>query len=169
MPAYLQKQVEFVEDFYSPNEDEITKIADFLSSCKTIIDLGCGSGCVIRKLGERLPSSNLLGIDTRFYWDGTPPAEGNVSFEFISTEILATKTRFYDGVICAWPPENCRWLGALLDLRPHKIVWVEGREHCTGEWGEQWPVFISAGFKRVKHWKNKNSEIELWKKLEAGE
>lgn len=63
-----------------------------------VIDLGCGTGELTRKLADHLPGSSVLGIDSseEMLKDSVPFANGQAQFEHLSIEEQVNQDRKWD-------------------------------------------------------------------------
>lgn len=108
--------LEIVENFFIPSENDLKQITECIQDCETIVDIGSGYGHLTNKIAERSPEKSFLGIDT-MYWDKAfvmPEGGKNVKFKFTGIEAMACE-RFnknikkYDCVLCCWMPEGSDW------------------------------------------------------------
>jgi len=76
----------------------ILNLIDFKSNITRILDVGCGTGRLLRKINERYPNAQLIGVD---------PAEGMIE----KARQLMTDTKFFVG-----PAESLPLPDASVDL-----------------------------------------------------
>lgn len=154
-----------VGDFFNPSFTDLVKIGNFLGDCEEVVDLGCGSGNLVRQLVIHTTQTRFLGIDTRFFWDKKPKKKPRLSFEFAGVDSLVQTSRF-DGVICSWMPINVDWYPNMARLAKKKIVDVQSSLYQTGSPTACSFDLIKYGFVRIEHWnsQDKENEIEFWEK-----
>jgi hypothetical protein len=159
------------DNFFIPNDKDLIKMTNFLSDCKTIIDVGSGKGLLITKLAERNINSRFLGIDSVYWEKGyiKPIDRINLKFRFNGIEALAYAEKYnnelikHDCVICSWMPDGSDWREMLSKICNKKIILVLSRDFCTGTI-ETYTGLERFGLSLKKAWISSDSIIQLWKK-----
>ena len=87
------RYLQFAADYSRPFLDMLAQIPQ--REMQTIVDLGCGPGDLTRRLAERWPDADIVGVDC--------------SAEMLAraqSEIALSRLRFVRGDIATWTPER---------------------------------------------------------------
>lgn len=88
-----KKYNEFKEDRYKPFEDLTSHIID--KPNLKVIDLGCGTGELTKKLSDQLTNPHVLGIDSSAEMLAKAPRQENIEFRQLSiTEQLEQESKW---------------------------------------------------------------------------
>lgn len=88
-----KKYNEFKEERSKPFEDLVSHIVDYPN--QKVIDLGCGTGELTKKLSEKLTNSTVLGIDNSAEMLAKTPTAENLTFKEIPIlELLKEETKW---------------------------------------------------------------------------
>lgn len=162
--------LEIVENFFIPTEQDIKRITDVLADCDTIVDIGSGYGLLLNSIAKMNPDKHFLGIDTMCYDKKfkLPKAEENVKFKFTGIEAM-TCERFnknikrYDCVMCCWMPEGSDWRELFSKIADKKVILILSKYFSTAI-PETYTGMNSFGYMLEKVWNSNDSLIQIWKK-----
>lgn len=162
--------LEIVENFFIPTNEDLMQLTKHLSDCGTIVDIGSGYGYLTNKLAEAMPEKSFLGIDT-MYWDKEfimPEARENVTFKFTGIEAMACE-RFnknikeYDCVLCCWMPHESDWRYLFSKIAKKKVILILSKYFATAT-PETYTGMKIFGYELEKVWGSGESVIQIWKK-----